>query len=294
MDDYREAAHARAVARAKFWAKVVAGGMAVIFALTVVFGTAYNIDEGNRGVILTNGAISGEAGPGLHWKMPMLQDVEEISMRQQRADFQNTGEGGDFRMSAYSRDQQPATIAVYVNYRATNASEVYRRHTTIKEMENKVINGPLYETVKAVMGKFSAAESIRDRAKLNAMVVESFKKAVVGAPLIVDGVFITDIKFSSAYENAVEQQMTATVKEQQAIALKNQRMTAADAALYEQKAIGDAVAYRGMQEAKAIEAKGAALRNNPGVVELTTAQAWNGILPTTMVPGGAVPFISVK
>jgi len=46
-------------------------------------------------------------------------------------------------------------------------------------------------------------------------------------------------------------------------------------------------------EADAIRAKGAALRDNPTLIALTSAERWNGILPTTMVPGGAVPFVNV-
>ncbi|KDE33557.1 hypothetical protein AW40_27135 [Kosakonia radicincitans UMEnt01/12] len=41
-------------------------------------------------------------------------------------------------------------------------------------------------------------------------------------------------------------------------------------------------------------AKGEALKDNPSHVSLTTAERWDGKLPASMVPGGGVPFISVK
>jgi hypothetical protein len=37
-----------------------------------------------------------------------------------------------------------------------------------------------------------------------------------------------------------------------------------------------------------------ALGTNPNLVTLVQAERWNGVLPTTMVPGSAVPFVSVK
>jgi hypothetical protein len=40
------------------------------FALTVVFGSWYTVDQTERGVILRNGAIVGVAQPGLGFKMP--------------------------------------------------------------------------------------------------------------------------------------------------------------------------------------------------------------------------------
>jgi hypothetical protein len=51
---------------------------------------------------------------------------------------------------------------------------------------------------------------------------------------------------------------------------------------------------QGDAEAHAINARGKALRDNPSLVELVQAEKWNGVLPTTMVPGSAVPFINVK
>ena len=51
---------------------------------------------------------------------------------------------------------------------------------------------------------------------------------------------------------------------------------------------------RGEAEASAIEARAKALGTNPNLVTLVQAERWNGVLPTTMVPGSAVPFVSVK
>jgi hypothetical protein len=50
----------------------------------------------------------------------------------------------------------------------------------------------------------------------------------------------------------------------------------------------------GEAEAAAIEARARALGSNPNLVTLVQAERWNGVLPTTMVPGSAVPFVSVK
>ena len=44
----------------------------------------------------------------------------------------------------------------------------------------------------------------------------------------------------------------------------------------------------------AIEACAKALGTNPNLVTLVQAERWNGVLPTTMVPGSSVPFVSVK
>ena len=63
--------------------------------------------------------------------------------------------------------------------------------------------------------------------------------------------------------------------------------TRADAKAYSAKVQGEA-------EASAIRNRGDALRDNPGLPALVTAEKWDGHLPTTMVPGGAVPFLKVN
>lgn len=63
-----------------------------------------------------------------------------------------------------------------------------------------------------------------------------------------------------------------------------------------EKARGDAEAriLNARAEAESIRIKGDALEKNPVLVSLTLAEKWNGILPTTMVPGSTVPFINVN
>jgi regulator of protease activity HflC (stomatin/prohibitin superfamily) len=68
----------------------------------------------------------------------------------------------------------------------------------------------------------------------------------------------------------------------------------AEIAVIQAKAQADAVKLQGDAEAHAINARGRALAQNPALVELVQAEKWNGVLPTTMVPGQTVPFINVK
>lgn len=56
----------------------------------------------------------------------------------------------------------------------------------------------------------------------------------------------------------------------------------------------DAARIRAQGEADAIKLRGDALRDNPNVVQLDAIAKWNGVMPTTMVPGGGVPFVPVK
>jgi regulator of protease activity HflC (stomatin/prohibitin superfamily) len=274
---------------------LITGGAAVIVLVVVLLSSYFTIDQGERGVILHWGAIAGEAEPGLHFKLPVITTIQKISVQIQKEAFEKTADG-DTRLQAYSRDQQPATIAMAVNYHVTDASAVYAQFGSLVNMKSRVINSRAYEQVKNVFGQFDAADAIQKRALLNADVFAAIRKSVSG-PVVIDSVQIEDISFSNQYEGAVEARMQAIVKQQQAEADKQKRIIDADASAYEVKAAADAKAHQievqGKAEAGAIQARGDALRNNPSLPTLVAAEKWNGVLPTTMVPGNTVPFLNL-
>jgi regulator of protease activity HflC (stomatin/prohibitin superfamily) len=278
------------------FAPFLLGGAGLFLIVMLLLSTYFTIDQGERGVILHWGAIAGEAEPGLHFKMPVITTIEKISVQVQKEAFEKSAQG-DTRMEAYSRDQQPATIALSVNYHITDVSAVYAQYGSLANLESRIISPKTYEQLKNVFGQFDAADAIQKRASLNAEVYSAIRAAVRG-PVVIDSVQIEDISFSQQYEGAVEARMQAIVKQQQAEADKQKRIIDADASAYEVKAAADAKAHQievqGNAEAGAIKARGNALRDNPGLPTLVAAEKWNGVLPTTMVPGNALPFLNLS
>ena len=66
--------------------------------------------------------------------MPIITSIEKISVQIQKEAFEKTADG-DTRLQAYSRDQQPATIAMAVNYHVTDASAVYAQYGSLDQHE---------------------------------------------------------------------------------------------------------------------------------------------------------------
>lgn len=268
---------------------VLLTGAVALVALILVFSTYYTIDQGERGVVLRTGAIVGLAEPGLHFKLPLIDRVQHISVQQQTQRYP--------KVQAYSRDQQPADLVVSVTFHVTDPEQVYSQYGNVENLLVRLVDPRVFEQVKNVFGQFDAASSIQDRGKLNAEVANAVRNAIRG-PLVVESVQIENIDFSNSYEQAVEDRMQATVLQQKALAEKARRITEADAAAYEVKAQADAQAHaieiKGQAEAAAIRARGDALRQNPGLPALVTAEKWDGHLPTTMPPNGTVPFLSMQ
>ena len=272
---------------------VVAG----IVALTVLGGSWYTVDSGERGVLLRNGAVTGTADPGLGFKMPLIDSVRRISVQSQARPYVD--------MLAYSKDQQTAGLSLSVNYRlpADQVETIYTNYGGEEGVLTRLLDRQVLEETKNIFGRFNAVTAITERERFAAEVQMAIQKAVVG-PIIVESVQIENIDFSDAYENSIEARMLAEVEVQkvrqnaerekiQAEIAVIQAQAQADSKLAQAKADAEAITLRGNAEADAIKAKGAALRDNAGLIALTQAEKWNGALPTTMVPDSTVPFMDM-
>jgi regulator of protease activity HflC (stomatin/prohibitin superfamily) len=259
-----------------------------LIALTVVGGSFYTVDQGERGVILRNGAVVGTAEPGLGFKLPIVDSVREINVQTQARVYE--------KVMVYSRDQQNANLQVSVNYRlATDQVEkIYSEFGGQDGIVTRLLDRQVPEEVKNVFGRFNAVTAIQERERLSREVQESIQKAASNTMLIVESVQVENIDFSDAYEQSIEQRMLAEVEVQKVQQNAEREKVQAEIAVIQAKAQADAVKLQGDAEAHAINARGKALRDNPSLVQLVQAEKWDGKLPTTMVPGQTVPFINVK
>jgi regulator of protease activity HflC (stomatin/prohibitin superfamily) len=266
------------------------GGAVVVglIALTVVGGSFYTVDQGERGVILRNGAVVGTAEPGLGFKLPIVDSVREINVQTQAQLYKN--------VMVYSRDQQNAGLQVSVNYRLASdkVEQIYSEFGGQEGIVTRLLDRQVPEEVKNVFGKFNAVTAIQERARLGMEIQEAIQKAANNTMLIVESVQVENIDFSDAYEKSIEQRMLAEVEVQKVQQNAEREKVQAEIAVIQAKAQADAVKLQGDAEAHAINARGKALRDNPSLVELVQAEKWDGKLPTTMVPGQTVPFINVK
>jgi len=273
-------------------AKVIMGvGGAVVaglIALTVVGGSFYTVDQGERGVILRNGAVVGTAEPGLGFKLPIVDSVREINVQTQARVYE--------KVMVYSRDQQNANLQVSVNYRlATDQVEkIYSEFGGQDGIVTRLLDRQVPEEVKNVFGRFNAVTAIQERARLGMEIQDAIQKASNNSMMIVESVQVENIDFSDAYEKSIEQRMLAEVEVQKVQQNAEREKVQAEIAVIQAKAQADAVKLQGDAEAHAINARGRALRDNPALIELVQAEKWDGKLPTTMVPGQTVPFINVK
>ncbi|MGV1944868.1 MULTISPECIES: prohibitin family protein [unclassified Agrobacterium] len=280
--------------------KTVFFGLIAIVAASVLGGSFYTVDEGERAVAVSQGKVSGVSAPGFHWKAPFITDAHIISVRTQAIEFKDE--------PVYTADRQTATVTFSVNYAATptdaEITTLYREFQTLDGIETRALKRQVREQIKNVFGTFTADTAIRERGRLNTEVSATI--ATLGEPLIkIEGVNIENIDFSDAVEQAAEDRAKAEMlvqTEKQKLAREKviaeiavtQAQAQADSQVATAKANAEAVRLNGEAEAAAIKAKSDALASSPNLVELTKAEKWNGALPTTMVPDATLPFMRMN
>lgn len=293
-----EAQRAQRAASIRRIATYVVTGMVALVGLGVLLGSWYRVDEGERAVILTNGSFSEVSGPGLHFKAPFFQTSRFFSVRNEVITFD--------KMAAYSFDQQTAELRMSVNYQISpdQVESIYKNYGSLASAVDRAVTPKVYENVKNVFGQYSAQRSIQERGKLNSDILMALQNAVKGTGIQVTSVQVENIDFSDAYEGAVEAaaQAKADIERSKSELLRveqeaQQKVKQAAAEAEAKKLQADADAYAtaaaGKATAEAIRERGSALRDNPQLVDLVAAERWDGKLPTSMIPGAAMPFVNL-
>src|SRR5216684_3487725 len=264
---------------------IVGAAIAGVVVLIALLGSWYTVDQTERGVLLRNGAVIGTAQPGLGFKVPLIDGVEKIS----------------------------------VNLRASpdKVSDLYAKFGLLDTAVNQVVSPVVNQQVKVVFGRYTAVKAIQERGALNSSIKDAITDTLKYDPMIIiESVQLENIEFSANYLHSIEQRMLAEVEVQKlqqnaerekvqaqitvtqanakANAVRAEAQANADATRLNGEARASNIKITGEAEAAAIEARAKALGTNPNLVTLVQAEKWNGVLPTTMVPGSAVPFVSLK
>lgn len=275
----------------------VAAGVLGLIVLIALGGSWYTVDQGERAVVLRAGKVHAVSEPGFRMKLPLLDKVVRVTVQDKTRLYE--------RVAAYSRDQQPADLVISATYRIPvgEVSTVYAQYGGEEGLVSRLLDRQVNEAIRQVFGQYNAVAAVQERERMALDMQMAVQNAVRG-PIEIVSVQLENIDFSDAYEASIEQRMLAEVEVQkvsqnaerekvQAEIRVIQAQAEADARVAQAKAEAEAIRLRGEAEAAAIEARADALRRNPELIGLVTAEKWDGKLPTTMPPNGTVPFLGV-
>lgn len=281
--------------------KMTAMGILGIVALCAVYSSFYTVPEGHVGIVKRFGEAMGQESPGLQFKVPFIDDVEEIEVRTRK---------NEESMASATAEQMPVQVKVSVNWTVEKSAalDLFKQYGGLGQFESRILDPRFRSATKDALPKYTAEQMVQNRGQVIALIEENLKTEMVGFPVTVDNIQIENLALPPKYLQSIEAKQTAknlaaaenhklaqqALQAQQAVNTANAKRDStkaladgqAYATLEQAKAEAESIALKGKAEATAIKAKAQVLKNNPLIVQLTHEQQWDGKLPE-MVMGDA-------
>ncbi len=273
--------------------------LVVLFVLFILIsGSFYTVEEGHIGIVKRFSEAKKQVSPGLHFKIPMIDTVEEIEVRTRKNEEQ---------MASATSEQMPVTVAVSVNWTVSKEAglDLFRKYGGLVQFEQRILDPRFRSATKEAIPKFSAEQLIQDRAAVIAKIEGNLVEEMAGFPVAVDNIQIENISLPQKYLNSIEVKQTEkNLADAEKHKLARQKLEAmrevntadakAQGIVKVAEAEANSIRLKGEAEAAAIEAKAKALRDNPLIVELTKAQTWDGALPQTVLGDSGMPILDLR
>lgn len=258
--------------------KIVSGVAAVLIVLLIGANSFVSVEYGHVGLYKTFGKLNDNTlSPGIHFKIPFIQTVIQVNTQVTKAETDT---------SASSKDLQPVSTHVAVNYSVNKASAFNLMNNIGGNFDNVIINPAIQEIVKEVTAKYPAEDLITRRDVVSSEISEHLTARLAKYDLIVNDINIVNFKFSEAFNQSIEAKQVA---QQQALKAENDlRRIEIEA----KQKIAQAQAEAESLRLKKQEVTPELVQLKQIEVQEKALEKWNGVLPS--VTGGATPFVDVQ
>lgn len=261
-------------------------GLVIFFVFITLMGTFKIVSAGERGVVLRLGAVNRVMTEGINGKIPFIESVHIMDVRTQKEEV---------KASSASKDLQTVSAVIALNFHVQPESVGMLWKSVGKDYQARIIDPAIQESVKSATAKYTAEELITKRSEVKDAMKLSLAERLQKDFIMVDEVSIVNFDFSNSFNTSIEDKVKA---EQDALTQKNkleQVKYEAEQAIAQANGVSQARVINAEAEAEAIKIQAAAITQQGGkdYVQLKTIEKWNGILPTQMIPGSAIPFINL-
>lgn len=258
--------------------KIVTCIAAVLIVLLIGANSFVSVEYGHVGLYKTFGKLNDNTlSPGIHFKIPFIQTVIQVNTQVTKAETDT---------SASSKDLQPVSTHVAVNYSVNKASAFNLMNNIGGNFDSVIINPAIQEIVKEVTAKYPAEDLITRRDVVSSEISEHLTARLAKYDLIVNDINIVNFKFSEAFNQSIEAKQVA---QQQALKAENDlRRIEIEA----KQKIAQAQAEAESLRLKKQEVTPELVQLKQIEVQEKALEKWNGVLPS--VTGGATPFVDVQ
>ncbi|MBE3038671.1 MAG: prohibitin family protein [Chloroflexi bacterium] len=196
-------------------------------------------------------------GPGLHWVVPFLENVQPYSIAKQTYTMAtSTGEGqvtGDDSIQARTKDGQQVFLDASVIYSIDPAHLVDLHIAWQNRFEDLVVRPVTRAAIRDAVSQFGVEEIVSTkRSELEQAITDAIRQGLAENNLMMDDFLLRNIRFSDEYAAAVEQKQIAEQLALQAKFVVEQRKQEAAQAVQVAQGQADAVVIAAQGEAQAI------------------------------------------
>lgn len=238
------------------------------------------INAGHRGVKTTFGKVERTVlEEGLHFRIPIVQQVREINVQIQKAE----GDG-----DAASRDLQQVHTKIALNFHLipNRVAETFQNVGDLDSVGDRIIVPAVQEAFKATTAKYTAEELISKRPEVRDQISQFMKDRLHRHGIAIDEFSIVNFRFSESFNQAIEAKTTA-----EQLKLKAERDLDRIKVEAEQK-IASAKAEAESLRLQKQEITPDLLRLREIENQRLALEKWNGQLP--QVTGGSIPLVNLK
>jgi regulator of protease activity HflC (stomatin/prohibitin superfamily) len=281
----------------------------VVLAITAILftlgsGLVY-VESSERGVVRTirvGGVRSTPLAPGLHWILPVVEQVVTYSIANQTYTMSavaNEGQTpGDDSIRARTKDGQEIILDASVIYQIDPDKVVQLHIVWQNRYQEGIVRPEARGIIRDAVSQYGVEEVVSTkRAEMVQIITEELSKSLAENNLRLVDFVLRDIHFSEAYAQAVEQKQIAEQQAQQAALTVEQRKQEAEQARQVAQGQADAavIAAQGAAESRLIQAEAearanellaASLENNPELLQYQYILKLSPGVQTIFIPSG--------
>jgi regulator of protease activity HflC (stomatin/prohibitin superfamily) len=277
----------------KFVPKIIIGVVVFIVVLLFILNSIVIVQAGNVRVLTQFGRTIGRTyEPGLHVKIPFIQNTVNYSTRQvtyETSDNPDTSQAlyPDYAVDTTSSDGQQIKLKYTIRFSidGKQAEWILNNIGTMDDLVEKVVKTEARSLSRNIPKKYTAAQLYSEQVfDVQQEIGSTLEPIFTENGIILDEFLLRKIDFTEEYFNVLEEKQIA---EERIVVERN--------ILEQEKIKKEQSIIQAEAEAKQIEIKGEALREYPQIIQLEFIQklspniSW-GILPES----GVIPFIDLS
>ena len=272
--------------------KIIVGVVAFVFALILVLNSFVIVQAGNVKVLTQFGRTTGVSYyPGIHVKIPFVQNTVNYSTRQVTYETSDESESSkanytDFAIDTTSLDGQQIQLKFTIRFSidGKQAEWILNNIGTMNDLVEKVVKAEARSYGRNIPKRYTAAQLYSEQVfVVQDEISNTLRPIFERNGILLDEFLLRKIDFTEEYFNVLEDKQIA---EERIVVEKN--------ILEQEKIKKEQVIIQAEAEAREIEIRGEALKENPEIIQLEFIQKLSPNIAWGIIPGeGVIPILDI-